>query len=154
MSTDLRSSLRCDSRQHRRCGRTEPQALRDDRGQVFQLLRGLNGNIFITLESLTDDFPQFRQFLWMLEQIVQSPRRPRGRRLATRRHQDFKRGIDLISRHAFLVIVSANIRHEIRPLGIIPFRQTRPHFLPRVPKQLLTFLRHAFWNQPRHKRLQ
>ncbi len=50
---------------------------------------------------------------------MQSAGQRRRRRFAARRHQDLKGGVDLLSAHTLLVVVPADIRHEICALRIV-----------------------------------
>ena len=107
------------SRKNRRNRRAETQALFNNRVEKRKLRHSIHRDFLIVRKSPADFAHQFPKALGIFQQVAHDAREHGSGRLAARNHQDGEGRFDFRDRHPLLIIVPADIRHEIWALGIV-----------------------------------
>jgi len=90
----------------------------DDGVEVGEMGQGVEGHVLLFGEGAAHLCRQDGELVGTGGEVVQGAAQDRGGRLAARSRQDHEGGLDLAFRHAFLVVVLDDVRHEVGSLDL------------------------------------
>lgn len=106
------------TRNHGGHGRVDPQALFEHGMQVRELREGRQIDIFLVLECAADLVDESAVHGRVLQEVEGTSAQQGRGGLAPRQDQGRHSCLDLGLRHALLVVVSEDVGHEVRPVGL------------------------------------
>ena len=132
MAADAGAAGWDQAREHGRGRGAEAQCFLDDGGEVGQSGGAVDGDFGIMFEFAADLVFQSLEGFRVEEEFVNRAGQQRGRRFATGDDKRVEGGVNLLARHAFLVVEATDVRHEVGPLRVVADLEPLADFGARV----------------------